>query len=86
MLYSNTLFTKHPPMDSATNTEGKEINRYIKVNENHVINEKYIKWLKKYDECVMVCNKPEGCYEPQTYTVCKNNNPTSYERLNRHFL
>ncbi len=72
-------------MDSATITEQTEENIYIKVNENQVINNKYIKWLKKCDECILVCNRPEGCYLSQTYTICKDQNPTSYERLNKYF-
>jgi hypothetical protein len=60
-------------------------NIYIRVNDNKVINEKYIKWIKKIDECLLVCTKIEGCYDHQTHKLCKINNPDSYNKLNKHF-
>lgn len=71
-----------PATDPATDSSG---NTYLKVQEDHLINEKYIKWLRKYDECVFVCNKPDGCMWSDTYKVCKGSNPTTYDKLNRLF-
>jgi len=35
---------------------------YIKVDNNKVINENCIRWIKKIDECLEVCIKLNGCY------------------------
>jgi hypothetical protein len=61
------------------------MNSYIRTDENIIINEKYIKWIKKMDECLKVCNKLEGCDILDTHTICKIYNPESYEKLNKHF-
>jgi len=58
-------------------------NIYIKVDNNKVINEKCIKWIKKMDECLSsICNKIDEYYMKDTHTVCKINNSDSY---NKHF-
>ena len=60
-------------------------NIYIKVDNNKVINEKCIKWMKKMDECLSICTKSNGCVMKDTHTVCKINNSDSYNKLNKHF-
>ena len=66
----------------------RESNEYIKADNDKLINEKSILWIKKLDECLAVCTKSTGC-NPITYgdthKVCKTNNPTSYAKLYRHF-
>ena len=49
-------------------------NNYIKVDDNKVINEKCIKWIKKMDECLAICTKSDGCYKSTAHRVCKINN------------
>ena len=44
-------------------------NNYIKVDDNRVINEKYIRWVKKMDECLAVCAKNDGCYMKNTHNM-----------------
>jgi hypothetical protein len=58
---------------------------YVKMDDNKVINEKCIKWIKKMDECLLVCTKSNGCYHKDTHRVCKINNEDSYDKLNKHF-
>ena len=58
---------------------------YIKVDNNKVINLNYIRWVKKMDECLQICTKSNGCCESDTSKLCKLNNPTSYEKMNRLF-
>lgn len=61
-------------------------NKFIKVNDNTVINKNTIRWIKKYDECLAVCNKSDGCIVGRgTHTVCKLTNPDSYALLNKYF-
>jgi len=63
-------------------------NLYIKADDNKIINEKFIRWLKKIDECIEVCTKSDGCasgISGTTHKICKLNNPTSYEKLNTLF-
>jgi len=59
---------------------------YLKTDDNRVINEKYIRWVKKMDECLKVCTRSDGCSEKDTHKICKLNNPYSYEKLNDLFL
>lgn len=59
---------------------------YLKADDNKIINKKYIKWVKKMDECLEVCTKSDGCREViDTHRICKLNNPTSYNILNNFF-
>ena len=65
-------------------------NSYIKTDDNVIINEKCIKWVKKMDDCLNVCTKSTGCNElnlkfNDTHKICKINNPKSYDKLNKHF-
>jgi hypothetical protein len=58
---------------------------YLKTDDNRVINEKYIRWVKKMDECLNVCTRSDGCSEKDTHKICKLNNPDSYDKLNDLF-
>ena len=62
---------------------------YIKADDNRIINEKCIKWIKQMDECLFVCTKSTGCVldktHTHTHTICKLYNPESYEILNKFF-
>ena len=59
---------------------------YLKTDDNKIINEKCIRWVKKMNECLEVCTKVDGCREGvNTHKICKMNNLHSYEKLNRFF-
>jgi len=59
---------------------------FIKTDNNKLLNEKCIRWVKKMDECLEVCTKSNGCREGfDTHKICKLNNPNSYEKINRLF-
>lgn len=59
---------------------------YVKTDDNKVINEHHIRWIKKMSECLEVCTKLDGCaVGVNTHKICNINNPTSYEKLNKHF-
>ena len=60
---------------------------YIKCDDNKILNEKYIRWIKKFDECLEICAKQNGCsiITGDTIKVCKLYNPDSYAKLNNHF-
>jgi len=59
---------------------------YIKTDDNKVINEHYIRWIKKMNECLEVCTKSNGCASGQgTHSVCRTTSSTSYEKLNKLF-
>ena len=62
-------------------------NNYIKTDDNKVINEKSIKWIKKMDECLLICTKSTGCIanKSHAHSICKVSNPTSYDFLNQFF-
>jgi hypothetical protein len=62
---------------------------FIKADNNKIINERCIRWIKKMDECLLVCTKSNGCSNNQIiedkHTICKLNNPDSYNKLNQLF-
>ena len=59
---------------------------YIKTDDNKIINEQCIRWVKKMNDCLEVCVKSIGCDVINgTHRICKVNNPESYNNLNRHF-
>jgi hypothetical protein len=69
-------------MENSTNSE-----TYIKADGNKIINEKCIRWVKKIDECLLVCTKSNGCGgDGDTNKICKINNSESYNKLNKHFV
>ena len=61
-------------------------NIYIRVDDNTIVREKCIRWIKKMDECLALCTKSKGCYMRDTHTLCKINNLDSYNKLNKYFL
>jgi hypothetical protein len=58
---------------------------YIKADGNKIINEKCIRWVKKMNECLVVCTKANGCTSDETHKICKLNNLDSYNKLNKNF-
>lgn len=60
-------------------------NKFIKVDNDKIINEKAIKWVKKMDECLYICTKSDGCTLDYTHKLCKINNFNSYNKLNKNF-
>jgi hypothetical protein len=58
---------------------------YIKTDENIIINEKAIRWVRKMEDCLYVCTKQTGCTFMDTIKICKVNNIDSYNKLNKHF-
>ena len=55
--------------------ENKKVS-YIKADDNKLINEKAIIWIKKMDECLEVCTKSTGCniQNGDTHKIFKLNN------------
>ena len=61
---------------------------YIKADDNKVINERHIRWIKKMDDCLEICTKSNGCnisYK-NTHKICKLNNIDSYNKMNELFM
>jgi hypothetical protein len=60
---------------------------YIKTDDNIIINEKYVRWVKKMNDCLEVCVKSNGCsvQHEGTHKICKLNSLESYNNLNKHF-
>lgn len=58
---------------------------YIKTDDNTIINEKCIRWVKKMDDCLEVCSKSTGCMLSDTHKICKINNQDGYDKLNKLF-
>jgi hypothetical protein len=58
---------------------------FHKTDDNRIINEAAIRWVKQMGECLEVCLKTDGCQTPQnTHRICKNINPSSYAILEKH--
>jgi hypothetical protein len=61
-------------------------NYYIKADNNKIINEKSIKWVKKMGDCLEVCTRSNGCGQRgDTHLICKFHTPDSYNKLNGLF-
>jgi len=60
-------------------------NRYLKTDDNKIVNEKYIRWVEKMNECLRVCVKSDGCHSNSTHKICKLNSAESYAKLNKQF-
>ena len=62
-------------------------NSYIRADNNKIINEKYITWIKKMSDCLEVCTKSSGCNTTygDTHKICKVNNLESYNKFNKFF-
>jgi len=61
-------------------------NEYIKTDKNKVVNQNHIRWVKKMNDCLEVCTKPDGCFiGKDTHRICKLYTPDSYNKLNRLF-
>lgn len=58
---------------------------YLKTDDNKILNENHIRWVKKINECMEVCTKSTGCSNGDTYKICKLINLDSYNKLNRYF-
>jgi hypothetical protein len=59
---------------------------FLKTDDNKVINEQSIRWIKKMNECLEVCTKTTGCRifvegSRETHRICKANSPESYHKL-----
>lgn len=64
-------------------------NSFIKIDNNTILNIKYIRWVKKMDECLEICSKMDGCSNykkhKDTHTLCKINNADSYNEFIKFF-
>ena len=59
---------------------------FLKTDDNRIINEAAIRWVKQMDECLEVCTKSNGCETQNgTHRICKNVNPSSYAKLEQYF-
>ena len=59
---------------------------FIKTDDNFIINQAAIRWVKKMNECLEVCTKQDGCFlEKETIKICKANSLDSYNKLNAYF-
>ena len=59
-------------------------NSYIKTDVNVFINEKHIRWVKKMNDYLEICNKSTGCrLGLDTHKVSKLISPDSYNKLDK---
>ena len=70
--------------------ENSTNNDFVRLEKNIVLRESAIRWMKQMEECIYICSKSNGChidesFQNTTHRVCKSTNPTSYNRLLRHF-
>jgi hypothetical protein len=55
---------------------------YIKADQDKFINEKYIRWIQRFNDSMEVCVKFNGCtIGVDTIRVSKAYHPASYDRL-----
>ena len=72
---------------NANTTAKVDTTSYIKADDNIIINERHIRWLRKVDDCINICYRHSGCVNGYgTVPICKINSPESYDKLLKHFL
>jgi hypothetical protein len=75
--------TKHAATATTTTTTTNV--PFLKTDNNTIINENRITWVRKMNECLEVCLKTTGCGTLDTHSICKIYSPESYKRLNDIF-
>jgi hypothetical protein len=65
----------------------KSINiSFIKTDNEVLINENCIRWVKKMNECLEICIKSNGCYgEVDTHKICKVKNLANFKKFDNFF-
>lgn len=59
---------------------------YIKVTNDKLINQQSITWIRRIEECMYICTRTDGCdLEKTSHKICKFDNPSGYNRVNRLF-
>ena len=60
---------------------------YIKSDDNTIINEKCIIWIKRWGDCLEVSttHPNDNKLYQNTHTICKSTSLHSYNKLNKHF-
>jgi hypothetical protein len=60
---------------------------YIKADNDFIINQNCIQWIKKMNDCLEVCTKSSGCniILNDTHKICKLDNPDTYHKINKLF-
>ncbi len=74
-------------MENKNNKNNNNDSVYLKADDQTLINEKCIKWIKKMNDCLEICIKSNGCNvkSGDTHKICKFNNIESYDKLNKYF-
>lgn len=59
---------------------------YVKVNDNMIINENHIRWIKRMKECLEICTRANECsiQHGETYRICKADNYENYMKLSKY--
>jgi len=74
--------------NSNTNNNSNNNNikvNFIKIDDNYIVNEVSIRWIKKVNECLELCTKSTGCNTLSNLYICKVTSPDSYDKYNRFF-
>jgi hypothetical protein len=67
-------------------TQILEQSKWYKTDDNRIIQERHIRWVKKMDETLELCTKYNGCQvSVDTIIITKSKNPESYNRLSKLF-
>ena len=62
------------------------MSNFLSIDDSILINERCVRWVKKMDECMYVCDKLYGCKDIyETYKICKETNPMNYEVWSQKF-
>lgn len=78
---------KEPKQSESTQIKKESEITFIQTDNQFIVNEQCIRWIKKVHDCMQICAKPTGCVSSfDTLRVCKMNSPDSYDRLNNYFM
>jgi hypothetical protein len=70
---------------SIQDSENSLRDRFVKADNEKVINLTFVRWIKKVDECFYMCSRMDGCRDQDTHKVCKTNNSISHDKLAKLF-
>jgi len=49
------------------------MDKYIKLDDDKLLNKEYIRWILHKNDCIYFCSRDDGCrLGTETNTVCKN--------------
>ena len=83
--YITSIFYKMSELNKPMSASTSSNSPFIQVKPDILINQNYITWIQRIDECMHICTKVDGCTLNTAHKVCNSVNPTGYEKIHMLF-